>query len=251
MAIDNVFDKNKASNDDVIFYLPVTKVWIEQLVLALMLLGQVSYRNIITILKDLFDYEISLGTISNIFKTAVEKARAVNAAEDLLNIEVTANDELFHRNQPILSGIDTRSLYCYLLSAEDRRDEETWAINLMNTKIKGLNPQRTICDDASGLVSGHWMVFPQVLCEYDNFHISRALMDLRRYFRNRLKSAITVRNGLEVKIQKSPASQDLVERAVIARTEEDRMRHISETITCLISWLEHDILNKAGPPPPL
>jgi len=69
----------------------VTKVWIVQLVLALMLIGQVSYRNIIAILKDLLDYDISLGTLNNIFNTAVEKARAVNATEDLSNIEVTAN----------------------------------------------------------------------------------------------------------------------------------------------------------------
>lgn len=159
VVIDNVFDGNKASNDDVIYYLPVTKLWIEQLVLALMLLGHASYRNIIAILKHTLDYDISLETINNIFRAAVEHAREINAAEDLSNVEVTANDELFHKSKPILSGIDTRSLYCYLLSAEDRRDEETWAINLMELEEKGLSPQRTIGDDASGLVAGHKMVF--------------------------------------------------------------------------------------------
>ena len=249
VAIDNVFDIDSPNNDNVIYDLPVTKVWIEQLVLALMLIGQVSYRNIIAILKDLLDYDISLGTLNNIFNAAVERARAENAAEDLSNIEVTANDELFHRNKPILAGIDTRSLYCYLLSAEDRRDEETWAIHLMDTETKGLKPQRTICDDARGLVSGHWMVFPQVFCEYDHFHISRALMDLRRYFRNRLKTAITALNRLESKAKKSPSNTKLIERVLLARTEEASMRHISETTACQISWLEHDILNKAGPTP--
>jgi len=91
VANDNVFDIDSPCNDDVIYDLPVTKVWIVQLVLALMLIGQVSYRNIIAILKDLLDYDISLGTLNNIFNTAVEKARAVNATEDLSNIEVTAN----------------------------------------------------------------------------------------------------------------------------------------------------------------
>ncbi len=164
------------------------------MVLSLMLAGNVSYRNIITILKDLLDYDISIGTINNIFKSAVTGARSINGRENLSNIEVTANDELFHHNKPILSGIDTRSLYCYILSEEDRRDEETWAIHLMDAQAKGLKPRRTICDDARGLVSGHWMAYPFVFCEYDNFHISRALMDLRRCFRNRLKSAITSRN---------------------------------------------------------
>lgn len=98
----------------------------------------------------------------------VEKARDANAAKDLSNIEVTANAELLHHNKPILSGIDTRSLYCYLLSAEYRRDEETWAINLMDAKLKGLNPRRAIGDDANGLVSGHGIVFPKTPYDYDN-----------------------------------------------------------------------------------
>lgn len=140
---------------------------------------------------------------------AVDKSRQVNAAEDLSNIDVTANDELFLRDKPILAGIDTRLLYCYLLSAEYSRNEETWAIHLMGTKTKALKPQRTICDDARGLVSGHWMVFPQVIFEYDHFHISRALMDLRRHFRNRLEAAVTALNRLELKSKKNPWQHEI------------------------------------------
>lgn len=33
----------------------------------------------------------------------------------------------------------------------------------------------------------------------------------------------------------------------MAKADEARMRNISETTTCLISWLENNILNKAGP----
>ena len=119
----------------------------------------------------------------------------------------------------------------------------------MDAESKGLSPLRTIGDDASGLVAGHEMVFPQVFYEYDNFHISRALMDLRRYFLNRLKSAITVRNDLEVKSRKAVGNMELVNKVLLAKKEEDRIRHISSTINTLVSWLEHDILNKAGPSP--
>ena len=66
-AIDNVFHIDKAGNDDVIYYLPVTKTWIAQLVLELMFLGHSSYRNIAMTLKDLLDYDISLGSIHSIF----------------------------------------------------------------------------------------------------------------------------------------------------------------------------------------
>ena len=173
-AIDNVFDFNRARNDKVLYHLPITKAWITQLVL--MLLGHTSYRHIVMLMKDLFDYDISEATIHTLFNDAVDNARAVNMTESLSTIEVTANDELFHHNKPILSGIDTRSLYCYLLTTENQRDEETWAIHLLDANDKGLNPQRTIGDDANGLVSGHKVVFPEVPYDYDNFHLSKSLM---------------------------------------------------------------------------
>jgi hypothetical protein len=121
-----------------------------------MLVAHASYRNIMTILKDVLDYNLSLGSIHNIFRSAVERANEIHVAENLTDIEITANDELFHCNKPILSGIDSRSLYCYLLSAEDRRDEETWAIHLLDAQDKGLCPDRTIGDDASGVVELHF-----------------------------------------------------------------------------------------------
>ncbi len=248
-AIDNVFNIDGSNDDNVLYNLPVTKKWIAQFVLALMLLGHASYRNISMTIKDLLDYDISEGTIHSIFKDAVGDARIINAVEDLSKIDVTANDELYHKNKPILSGIDIRSLYCYLLSAEDQRDEDTWAINLMDAKEKNLNPQRTIGDDGKGLVAGHKMVFPSTPFDYDNFHLSHGLMNLRRYFRNRLKSAITVLNKLEQKFEKPECNEKLVDKIIAADNKIDRLRHISSTLDILVRWLEHDILNKAGPTP--
>jgi hypothetical protein len=248
-AVDKQFDTDTSNGDDVIYYLPITKSWISQLVIALMLLPNASYRNIIVIIKDLLDYDISIGSVNSIFKEAVEQAIKNNAAEDLSNIDVTANDELYHLNKPILSGIDVRSLYCYLLSEESQRDEDTWAIHLMDAEDKGLNPQRTIGDDAKGLVSGHKIVFPETPYDYDNFHLTKSLMELRRFFRNRLKTAITALNTLEQKYKNSIDDIDLFEKTSSARTEESEVRYVSTTLDTLISWLEHDILNKAGPTP--
>lgn len=74
-------------------------------------------------------------------------------------------------------------------------------------------------------------------------------MDLKRYFRNRLKTALTERNGSEVKSLKSIGDMKMVDRVLLSRKEEDRIRHISSTINTLVSWVEHDILNKAGSTP--
>ena len=52
--------------DNVLFYLPVTKAWLRQLILALVLICHSSYRGVIELLQDLFDYPISLGTVHNI-----------------------------------------------------------------------------------------------------------------------------------------------------------------------------------------
>ena len=244
-AIDAAFTP-ESTPDKVLFHLPVTRQWIEQLVLSLTLI-HVSYRHVSTLLTDVFDYTISIATVNNIFNSAVRKVHHIHTTEDLSRIDVTANDELFHRNKPILSGIDTRSLYCYLLSAEDRRDEDTWAIHFLDCQKKGLKPERTLGDDASGLVSGHKNVFPCVPYHYDNFHLSRGLMDLRRYVRNRLKTAITERDECGVQLQKASGDEIKYQQWVDAKDNENKARYVSKTLDTLISWLEHDILNKAGP----
>jgi hypothetical protein len=234
-AIDNVFDIGPSSSGDVLYHLPITKAWITQLVIALMLLGHTPYRNIAMIVKDLFDYDISEGTIHTIFIDAVDQARTINSSEQLSSIEVTGNDELFHHNKPVLSGIDGRSLYCYLLASENRRDEDTWAIHLFDTQAKGLSPTRTIGDDASRLVSGHKMVFPGVPYDYYHFHLSRSLMNLRRYFRNRLKSTITASNTLEKRSNRSIEDTSLAEQVLLEKSEANRIQYISGTIDTLVS----------------
>ena len=60
--------------DDVLFYLPVTKAWLRQLVLALVLICHSSYRGVVELLRDLFDYRISLGTVHNIVHSPVAQA---------------------------------------------------------------------------------------------------------------------------------------------------------------------------------
>ena len=145
-AIDAAFDP-APTPDKVLFLLPVTQQWMDQLTLSLLLYCKGSYRNITTLLNDVFDYATSPGTIAAIVSSAVKKAQQIHTMEDLSGIKVTANDELFHHNKPILSGIDTQSLYCYLLSSETHRDEVTWAIKLMECQQKGFNPERTLGDD--------------------------------------------------------------------------------------------------------
>lgn len=246
-SIDNAF---QAANDaDVLFYLPVTKKWLIGFILCLILHCRASYRGIHKLFYDAFDYDISIGTIHNVVQTAAITAKNINTKQDLSAITIAAHDELFHHNDPILTGIDIPSLYCHLLSKEDHRDGETWAINILDLKKQKFNPARVIADDGSGLRAGHSLVCANIPCDIDNFHITKDLMDLRRYFRHKSKSAITWRRTCETKSQEAikPATiQKYTEKLVIAIEGEKLMQYLTVTIDTLVSWLEHDVFNKPG-----
>ena len=64
-ALTQAFDPDPKT-EDVLFHLPVTKAWLRQLVLGLVLIGHSPYRAVVELLRDVFDCHISLGTVHNI-----------------------------------------------------------------------------------------------------------------------------------------------------------------------------------------
>ena len=242
-GIDAIFGSVKDS--DVLFYLPITKGWIVGFVLCLLLHCRGCYRGIAKTLDDAFDISISIATIHNIVQTAAKTAQTQNTQQDLSGIAIASHDELFHNNKPILTGVDNHSLYCHLLSKEDRRDGDTWAINLLDLQKQNFDPDRVIADDGSGLHAGHNLVLSDTPCDADHFHIIKDLVEMLRYFKNKLKSSITQRIYFENKLlSKNP--DYYVEQLSAARKEEEEMQHLVLNISILVSWMWHDILNKAG-----
>ena len=84
-ALNNAFDPKEPENQ-VLYYLPVTQKWIFQLILGLILIGHCSYRGVVELLRDLFDYPLSIGTIHNRVMETVQKARKINQEQDLSSI---------------------------------------------------------------------------------------------------------------------------------------------------------------------
>jgi len=84
----------------VLFYLPVTAAWLNQLVLSLVLICHSSYRGIIQLLAALFDTSISLGTIHNLLAVTSKQATQINGSQDFSAIQVGLLDEIFQGNQP-------------------------------------------------------------------------------------------------------------------------------------------------------
>lgn len=74
-------------------------------------------------------------------------------------------------------------------------------------------------------------------------------MDLRRFYRNRLKSTITALNDLDSKFKRSTNDRESSDDYLYLKYQLDQIQHLSTTLDTLISWLEHDILNKAGAAP--
>ena len=134
----------RSNRDDerVLFYLPVTKAWLRQLILALTLICHSSLRGVVELLRDLFDYPLSVGTVHNVLQSAVGQARLCNEQQDLSGIRIGAHDEIFQGGRPVLAGVDTDSTYCYLLSLEDHRDANTWGLRLLERKTKASSPRR-------------------------------------------------------------------------------------------------------------
>ena len=121
---------------------------------------------------------------------------------------------------------------------------------LLDLQKQCLDPDRFIADDGTGLHAGLSISYPATPCDMDNFHLSKRLMELRRYFRNRLKSAMTYHEEIRRKMEKAKAMgnpQKYSKQLGLAKQHRDKMHALSKNIDILISWMEHDVLNKAGP----
>jgi hypothetical protein len=82
------------------------------LVLALVLICHSSFRGVLELLRDRFDYSLSPGTIYNIVQSAVAVAREHNSAYDLSASAIGTHDEIFQTGLPVLVGADGAATFC-------------------------------------------------------------------------------------------------------------------------------------------
>ena len=136
-----------------------------------MLICHSSDRGAVELFRDLFDVSISVGTVHNRLQETAEKAAGINQLQELADIAVGLQDEIFQSNKPVLVGVDAASTYCYLLKLVDHRDEDTWGFHLLDVRKQGFDPDYTIADGGSGLRAGQKAAMPEVPCHGDVFHI--------------------------------------------------------------------------------
>jgi hypothetical protein len=254
-ALTRAFDP-EPETEKVLFHLPVTRAWLRQLVLALVLIGHSPYRAVVELLRDVFDWHMSLGTVHNIVSSAVEPAQAISRGCDLSGVHIGAHDEIFQAGRPVLVGVDTASTYCYLLSLEDHRDAETWGVRLLELVDLGFAPDATVADAGLGLRAGQALALPGVPCRGDVFHVLRDLEGLVGYLENRAYSGFedVQRCQRQLKAAKrydgrgrAKSIKSAARLLHLAHESSDAAVALADDIALLMSWMRHDILAVAGP----
>ena len=246
----------QVKDEDVLFYLPVTKAWLRQLVLALVLVCHAPYRAVVELFRDLLDWRIALGTVHNIVRSAVEPARAISGRVDLAGVRKGALDEMFQAQKPVLVGVDTATTYCFLLSLEEHRDADTWGVRLLELVDQGFHPQATVADAGTGLRAGQAEALPKVPCQGDVFHIVTDLKGLVGFLENRAYDALETtekcarrRDRLRrpTKRRRAKSAHGPAQRLRRARIASEEAVALAEDVALLVGWLRHDILTVAGP----
>lgn len=250
-ALDDTF-QSSPKDKNVIFHLPITKDWIRQFVLSQVLIGHSSFRAVLAILDSVFDYrDISIGTIHNIVKDAVQKAKLINQKQPLSAISVGAHDEIYQAGKPVLVGMDVDSTYCYLLAAEDHCDETTWGMHLLDLSEEGLCLDYTIADGGKGLRAGQQAAWGRkIRCHGDVFHAESELNKLALFLERRAASCSSFRQKMEWKMEKLKRSSDarnLSRKLALARRAEIKAVSLANDVRILVDWMHNDILSLCGP----
>ena len=248
-ALDAANKAFESDDEEVLFYIPVTKSFIEQSVISLRLICESSYRNIQFFIQTMYNYYISLGSIFNALDNAAEKALPINQSYDLSLIKDSASDELFHWGSPILATVDIPSRFCALLVKEDCRDYETWGVHLLDMIEQGYGPETTIIDNAKGLTKGFEEVLPKTMIRHDHFHIIMDLKDCGKFLSNEEASAVT--GALKLlkhadKARNEEKKQTLKDACNAALIELNMREETCKMFKLLSSWMQYDVLQLAG-----
>jgi hypothetical protein len=250
-ALDEAFAP-RASDDEVLFYLPVTKRWLRQLILGLVLICHSPLRGVVELLRDLFDYSMSVGTVFNIVNSAIAPAEKHNRAQDLSRVRVGLHDEIFQAGQPVLVGVDAWSTYCYLLSLEDHRDLVTWGVRLLELQERGFDPDYAVADAGFALRAAQTEVMPDTPCRSDVFHAFMGVTEVATKLENRAYGIMATCVEYQRKIARAKrygrSNQSCAKLLSDATKKQAQAIALSDDVALLARWLHFDVLALAGPP---
>lgn len=238
-----------AANDDeaVLFELPVTKDWLRQMILGLLLICRGSFSGVMEFARDLLGVRLSVGYVHGVMQAAAAQAQQINDHADLSGIDVGLHDELFHGSTPILVGVDAASTYCYLLAAEDCRDADTWGVHLLDLRAQGLDPLYTIADAGQGLRAGQRLAWDgQKPCHGDVFHILHQIEGLINVRDRIAKGDRTRLDKLQSSLEDNENDESIFAELTAAIQASEISSALARDLRILVEWMRRDVLASAG-----
>ena len=247
-ALDDAFAPSATADERVLFYLPVTKDWLRQAALSLTLSCHASCQGVAQFFHDVLTVSLRVGTVHNIVRSAIPKARAYNRTPNLAKVTVAGLDEIYQNRQPVLVGADIASTYCFLLSREDHCDGDTWGIRLLEAQERGLAPQAFVADFGTAIHAGLTLAMPKVPLRGDVFHALAESTAVVTCLDNRAYQAIATLDKLQKKKTKArqQARCAAIQRAanlkvVMAEKAEAEAVALADAVTLLKRWLHYDV----------
>jgi hypothetical protein len=241
-----------ADDGAVLCQLPVTRKWLRQQVLSLLLNCRSSYRGVIRHFRDCVGWPIALGTIHNIVQDAVARARARTAQVSLAAIDVGLLDEIFQAGLPVLVGVDAASSYCFLLSQEGNREGVTWGVRLLELQDRGLAPDAFVADFATGLRAGCGLAFAHTPCWGDVFHGLQEVGAVVSALEKHAYAALAARDHLAHQAARHQhrhgrANLSLIARLALATAKAEQAIALADDVAILADWLREEVFALAGP----
>jgi hypothetical protein len=223
---------------------------IKQIIVSLALICRASYRGVIEFMRDVMGWTVSLGTVHNVLAEAAAKASVINAGIELSAVQVGLHDEIFQGPRPVLTGVDARSTFCYLLAVEMHRDGDTWGVHLMDARARGLEPDYTIADAGQGARRGQQLALPETPCHGDVFHIQHQFESLANTLARIAQGDQTHYRDLAARVETEGSGQREIVQTVrldLTREAAARSQALARDVRMLSQWLGHDVLSLAGP----
>ena len=200
-GISRAFEEPSRDGDEVLFYIPVTKRWLQQVVLALIFICRSSYQDVVEFFRDILDCEICKSTVHNIVYANLEKVQKINKEQDLSKVKEGLLDEIYQAGNPVLVGCCARSTYCFLLSLVESCDANSWGVHLLDLREKqNLVPNFTVMDGGPSARKGQKDAWPDIPAHGDTFHALKPFLEVVCYLENRAVDALKVVEDLRHKI---------------------------------------------------
>mgnify|MGYP001585536421 CR=1 FL=1 len=243
-AIERAFEPESVP-EGFLGWLPVTRGWIDRLIVSTALDGHGSVRGICQHVDSITHRSVSEGYVCGVLSAAAARAREINDSQDLSGIHAGAHDEIFSQRIPVLTGVEPASTFIYLLEPARSRDEVAWWAALAEKhERQGLDLAISISDAARGLRAGVKAAFPNAELRGDVFHAQMEVSEMMEYLENRAYARLGHLEDEERKMARAKERGDgkgRSKRLALARERAREAVGLFDEMSVLTGWWKEQI----------